>query len=165
MQVKTRLVLFVLALLCLLLVLGGLAARQLSAMRDVVARVAEQSVGQMDQASRLQGDFNSLRIVSYRHVMELDVDRELPLRCWQGLLQQIADHALSGLLQPVSLSLKRQLAIHIQLHHMAIADDTQGIKITLQTACLIHLPDRLLCDPRHNITHGRQLACREAAEH
>lgn len=115
MQVKTRLVLFVLALLCLLLVLGGLAARQLSAMRDVVARVAEQSVGQMDQASRLQGDFNSLRIVSYRHVMELDVDRELALEAEADKLQQSAKRMIGNLLQqPLPASQRQGLLLFRQ---------------------------------------------------
>ena len=100
MQVKTRLVLFVLALLCLLLVLGGLAARQLSAMRDVVARVAEQSVGQMDQASR---------------VMELDVDRELALEAEADRLQQSAKRMIGNLLQqPLPASQRQGLLLFRQ---------------------------------------------------
>ena len=97
MQVKTRLLMFVLALLCLLLLLGGLAARELTAMRDTVTRVAALSIEHMDQVSRLQSGFAELRITSYRHVMELDVDRELALEEQAGKQQQAAQQLLASL--------------------------------------------------------------------
>ena len=91
MQVKTRLLLFVLALLCLLLLQGLFAARELTRMRDKVSLVAAQSVARLDQCSRLQSDFAALRIISYRHVMELNVDRELELEALAEQQQRSAE--------------------------------------------------------------------------
>lgn len=118
MSVKTRLLLFVLALLCLLLLLGGLAAWQIAAMRDTVTRVAEHSIRQMDQVSRLQSGFDGLRISSYRHVMELNVDRELALEEQANKQQQAAQALIAVLLQqslpPAQQQRLRQFSLQFQ---------------------------------------------------
>lgn len=114
MQVKTRLLLFVLALLCLLLLQGLFAARELTRMRDKVSLVAAQSVARLDQCSRLQSDFAALRIISYRHVMELNVDRELELEALAEQQQRSAEQQLADLRRQVLPAAQQGLLLQFQ---------------------------------------------------
>lgn len=88
MRVKTRLGCFALFLFLLLLAIGGLAAWQLTQMRAAVNLLAERSVAQLERTNRLAAAFDALRIISYRHVIELDVDRLLQLESSAQLQQR-----------------------------------------------------------------------------
>lgn len=79
MLVKTRLRIFSALFIVLLLLVGGLGVWQLGKLRDAVGSVGAGAVANMDHANRLGALFADLRITSYRHVMELDVDRLLAL--------------------------------------------------------------------------------------